>query len=116
MAHQTSKALRKIAGFPHLNLREQGGKLGTIKVHYLVGHSDFVSEDGQLTWRIPSTLISTFDVDAKSKDEALELAKECELGYPGDINFEIVEVYDYVNDDENDVLNEYRDMKEGEKE
>ena len=51
------------------------------------------------------------DVDAKSKDEALELAKECELGLPEDINFEIVEVYDYENDGENDALNEYRDMK-----
>lgn len=55
------------------------------------------------------------DVDAKSKDEALELAKECELSLPEDINFEIVEVYDYGNDGENDALNEYRDMKEGEK-
>lgn len=51
------------------------------------------------------------DVDAKSKDEALRLAKECKLGLPEDINFEIVEVYDYVNDGENDALNEYRDMK-----
>lgn len=55
------------------------------------------------------------EIDAKSKDEALELAKECELSFPEDINFEIVEVYDYVNDGENDTLNEYRDMKEGEK-
>ena len=51
------------------------------------------------------------DVDAKSKDEALELAKECELSLPEDINFEIVEVHDYGNDGENDALNEYRDMK-----
>jgi hypothetical protein len=55
------------------------------------------------------------DVDAKSKDEALELAKECELSLPEDINFEIVEVYDYGNDGENDALNEYRDMKVGER-
>ena len=60
------------------------------------------------------------EIDAKSKDEALELAKECELSSPEDINFEIVEVYDYVNDGENDAFNEYRDMKyrdmkEGEK-
>lgn len=55
------------------------------------------------------------EIDAKSKDEALELAKECNLTSLEDINFEIVEVYDYENDGENDALNEYRDMKEGEK-
>lgn len=55
------------------------------------------------------------EIDAKSKYEALKLAEERELSLPENINFEIVEVYDYENDGENDALNEYRDMKEGEK-
>lgn len=67
LAQFTSNALRKIAGYPHLNIVQKGGQLGTVKVHYQVSYADYLSEDKQLKWKIPKALHATIEVDSKNQ-------------------------------------------------